>query len=160
MKKRTLPVTNIGVSSIITIFLALFLITFAALSMLTANSDYQLSKKCAENTTSYYAADAQAKKSAAAIEEILYQLYLNSDDREIFFAGITPELFTNQLSEEISAFLLTNENTTISYETTLSDTQILSVSLTICYPELEGDTLLHISSWQVKDIVESENEYQ
>lgn len=150
MKKKNLPFINIGVSSIIIIFLALFLLSFAALSMLTANSDYQLSGEIAENTTAYYAADSRAKNAAASIEEILYQLYLNSDDEETFFLQLTPELFSNHLSTDISNFKLSNvdEVVIISYETTISKTKILHVSLSIHYPELESDTLLEITKWQ------------
>ena len=161
MRKNSLPFINIGVSSIITVFLTLFLVTFAALSVLTANSDYQLSEEIVENTTAYYAADLQAKKAVASIEEILYQLYLNSFDEKSFFSELTPELFSNQLSKNVSNFKLTeiDENMIISYETPVSETQVLYVSLIICYPELESDTLLKITSWQTKRLNESENNF-
>lgn len=156
MKKKNLPFINIGVSSIITIFLAFFLITFAALSMLTANSDYTLSRKTAEAAANYYTADANARIAAASIEEILYQLYLDSYDSETFFSKLTPELFSEEFGEDILHFRLSveNEAANISYETVISETERLYVSLTIQYPEFESDTLLTITNWQSRSLNE------
>ena len=56
MKKREVPVMNVGISLIILIFMNICLAAFAVLSLENALSDYSLSKKTAEHTTQYYKA--------------------------------------------------------------------------------------------------------
>lgn len=56
MKKREIPVMNVGISLIILIFMNICLAAFAVLSLQNALSDYSLSKKTATHTTQYYAA--------------------------------------------------------------------------------------------------------
>ncbi len=56
MKKREIPVMNVGISLIILIFMNICLAAFAVLSLENALSDYSLSKKTAEHTTQYYKA--------------------------------------------------------------------------------------------------------
>ena len=45
---------NIGTASLLVAFLTLCLVAFAMLSLSTAKSDYEFSKKLAERTTAYY----------------------------------------------------------------------------------------------------------
>ena len=61
MKKREIPVMNVGISLIILIFMNICLAAFAVLSLENAVSDYSLSKKTAKHTTQYY--EAVAKKN-------------------------------------------------------------------------------------------------
>ena len=56
MKKREIPVMNVGISLIILIFMNICLAAFAVLSLENAVSDYSLSKKTAKHTTQYYEA--------------------------------------------------------------------------------------------------------
>ena len=56
MKKREIPVMNVGISLIILIFMNICLAAFAVLSLENAVSDYSLSKKTATHTTQYYEA--------------------------------------------------------------------------------------------------------
>ena len=56
MKKREIPVMNVGISLIILIFMNICLAAFAVLSLENALSDYSLSKKTAEHTPQYYKA--------------------------------------------------------------------------------------------------------
>lgn len=56
MKKREVPVMNVGISLIILIFMNICFAAFAVLSLENALSDYSLSKKTAEHTTQYYKA--------------------------------------------------------------------------------------------------------
>ncbi len=51
MKKREIPVMNVGISLIILIFMNICLAAFAVLSLENAVSDYSLSKKTAKHTT-------------------------------------------------------------------------------------------------------------
>ena len=45
---------NVGISWILVIFILLCLVTFGVLSMVSANSDYQMSKKTADRVTAFY----------------------------------------------------------------------------------------------------------
>ena len=56
MKKREIPVMNVGISLIILIFMNICLAAFAVLSLENAVSDYSFSKKTAKHTTQYYEA--------------------------------------------------------------------------------------------------------
>ena len=51
MNKQKKGFIHIGFSSILMVFTMLCLVTFATLSLITANSDYRLSLKVAEKTT-------------------------------------------------------------------------------------------------------------
>ena len=65
MKKRTKPIISIGTSCILLIFLSLCLLTFAILSLASAQADLRLSEKIAERTASYYQGEARASRLLA-----------------------------------------------------------------------------------------------
>lgn len=74
MKKREIPVINVGISLIILIFMNICLAAFAVLSLENAVSDYSLSKKTAVHTMQYYKAvnkvqEQLAKKNQELREE-------------------------------------------------------------------------------------------
>lgn len=58
MKNKIKMCFGIGAPSILMIFVSLCLTTLAALSLVTANSNYKLSKKSAEHVQAYYEADS------------------------------------------------------------------------------------------------------
>ena len=75
MKKREIPVMNVGISLIILIFMNICLAAFAVLSLENAVSDYSLSKKTATHTTQYYEAvnkmqEQLAKKNQELREKV------------------------------------------------------------------------------------------
>lgn len=59
---------NTGSSSILVIFIVLCLTTLAVLSMVSASSDYKLSRKIADRTTDYYNAVNKAEEKLAATD--------------------------------------------------------------------------------------------
>jgi hypothetical protein len=59
---------GIGGPSIIMIFVVLCLTTLAALSLMTANADWKLTKKAAKATTDYYKADSKAEEILAGAD--------------------------------------------------------------------------------------------
>lgn len=65
MRKREIPVMNVGISLIILIFMNICLAAFAVLSLQNALSDYSLSKKTAEHTTQYYKAVNKVQEQLA-----------------------------------------------------------------------------------------------
>ena len=97
MNKQKKGFIHIGFSSILMVFTMLCLVTFAALSLITANSDYRLSLKVAEKTTAYYEADTAARNYLQQLDLALADLYANCDDSQTFFekaADLIPELKT------------------------------------------------------------------
>ena len=65
MKKREIPVMNLGISLIILIFMNVWLAAFAVLSLQNALSDYALTKKTAAHTTQYYKAVNKVQEQLA-----------------------------------------------------------------------------------------------
>lgn len=60
MKRKTPTIFNVGISSILVIFILLSLVSFATLALITARSDYMLSQKYADRIHTYYAAHNEA----------------------------------------------------------------------------------------------------
>lgn len=65
--------TNIGASSILVIVIILSLVSFAGLSLASANADYIMCQKLADRTKDYYAA------TSAAYEELYSVCEVNKD---------------------------------------------------------------------------------
>jgi len=127
MKQKNYGV-NIGSSSILLIFVLLCLVSFAALSIVSANTDAKLNNKVVERTTSYYEACNEAQTSIAEIDKTLHDLYTSGVDEEVYFAQVGHD---------------------ISYVIPISDNQSLNVDLEILYPQNAGDTFYQIISWKV-----------
>ena len=68
MKSRSFPMMNMGMALLITIFVVLCLVTFAALSLVSARNDQRNSEKLAEATTAYYSATNRAYETIDIIE--------------------------------------------------------------------------------------------
>ncbi len=69
MKKKKLSFTNVGASSILTIFAVLCFIVFALLSLSTATANHKLAIKSVDAVTSYYEADTEAEHILAQIRQ-------------------------------------------------------------------------------------------
>ena len=158
MKKQKISFFNIGFSSILLIFILICLVTFAALSVLTAHSDYRLSEKTAEKTTAYYDADSVARSTASAIENMLFSIYQGASDASDYYEKIIAYDFSDGLPEQTSAVrLLTDEEgTMISYEVKVSEVQTLFVTLKLHYPQSDSEYFFHIVRWQTKTTNEPE----
>lgn len=128
-KKKSMGV-NAGSSSILLIFVILCLVSFATLSIVSANADYKLGQKILTRTTAYYDACSQAEESIAAIDRTLWDIYGTSANAEEYFATVGHS----------KAYLIP-----------VSDLQNLSIEIEILYPEKEGDTCYRIKSWQLQN---------
>ena len=118
-----------GISSILLVLIIMALISFATLSIASANADLKLTRKMLERTTGYYAATALAENRLEAIDETLQKLYKETADRESYFAQAgTGSTFTQHISE----------------------TQDLIISITYLYPEKTGDPYYRIDQWSVE----------
>lgn len=56
------PFTTIGISSLLTVFLVLCLVTFACLSLSTSKNDYDFGENNAQHETEYYSAANEAEE--------------------------------------------------------------------------------------------------
>ncbi len=129
--------SGIGSSSLLVIFVILCLVSFATLSIVSANADYKLSKKVLDRTCAYYTAEGQAQAALAALDAELAALYADSSSETAYFHAAGEER---------------------SYSFPLSDMQSLEVSVRIQYPKKTGDTFYSISSWQT--VITGELEYE
>ncbi len=70
-EKRVYPPIQIGVSFMLVIFLILCMVTFAALSLSSAQKDYEYSLKNADRISAYYKASNLAEEKLAEIDHTL-----------------------------------------------------------------------------------------
>ena len=110
---------NIGSASILLVFVILCLVSFAVLSIVSANADSKLSARVLERTTAYYAACNQAEQSLAGMDKTLQRMYASSDSEEAYFVAVGHGK---------------------SYVIPISDLQTLQVTIEILYPESDEDT--------------------
>lgn len=134
---------NIGTSSILVIFVLLALVTFAALSYLSAKSDYTLSLEAANRTASYYDANRMAELYLANIEELLSRSHAAAGSKEQYYAGVENQFASNDN--------ITVENVdgvySLSYTVAVTKGQNLDVRLIIHYSDEEDGQLYHIDKW-------------
>lgn len=169
MKKKMTGGINVGTSSILVTFVLLCLVTFAALSFLSANSDYNLSRQSAERTTQYYAANSAAEYLLADIEGRLAKARTDAVSEDAFMDSI-PKLFNDNDSivvEKHASDDSSSDNspsdgstsvelsklaglTTLSYDVPVNDTQNLHVIISVNYPTSDDSALFHIMEWKTE----------
>lgn len=126
---------NIGSASILLVFVILCLVSFAVLSIVSANADSKLSARVLERTTAYYAACNQAEQSLAGMDKTLQRMYASSDSEEAYFVAVGHG----------KSYVIPIK----SYVIPISDLQTLQVTIEILYPESDEDTFYRITAWQV-----------
>jgi hypothetical protein len=136
--------SNFGFSSVLLTFVMICIITFSALTLLTANSDYRLSRRVADRNEAYYEAQEQAYGILAEADAALSEAYRLSSDRESYCS-----LAAEALSQNTAGTLSTeDEQYLYSFEVAISESQYLQVELLICYPEYAQDGFYQILKWQ------------
>lgn len=119
---------GIGSSSILVIFVILCLVSFATLSIVSANADYKLSTKILDRTTAYYEAQNQAEESLAQLDNSLRRAY-------------------GTVSSSAEFFDLTGRET--SFLIPVSDLQSLEVTVQILYPDNSDGSFYQVLSRKV-----------
>ena len=148
MNKKATGGINVGTSSILVTFVLLCLVTFAALSFLSANSDYKLSLQTAKRTTEYYEANRFAELYMANIEALLAKCKQQTKTEQEYLQAV-PKLFADNSSITVNEDI---EPMTISYDVPVNDTQKLHVCLAVSYPSKDDDSLYHIVSWRTQNV--------
>lgn len=134
---------NIGTSSILVIFVLLALVTFAALSYLSAKSDYTLSKEAADRTASYYDANRVAELYLANIDGVLTKHSKACDNKEQYYSEIE-KLFSdneNVVVENLDGRVI------LSFTVAVTKGQNLDVELAVHYPDENDTRVYYIDKW-------------
>ena len=148
MNKKSTGGINVGTSSILVTFVLLCLVTFAALSFLSANSDYRLSMQTAKRTTEYYEANRIAELYMANIEGQLSKSYARTSGEADYMKEL-PKLFADNETITVNT---DSSPVTLSYDVPVNDTQNLHVCLAASYPGKGDDALFHIVSWRTQNV--------
>lgn len=118
--RRTRVSLGMGGTLIITVFVALCLMIFAALSFTTAHSDFKLAKKAEEMTRDYYWLHGRAEEKLAEISDVLYD------------AGfIDKNELISRLSQIEDLSVLDEDKLVVMYEILGDQNQKISVALNI-----------------------------
>ena len=141
-RKNKLQFSNFGFSTILLAFVMICIVTIAALSLLTANSDYNLSKKVAEKNTAYYQAEKYAYESLTEIDQLLAKAYATTSNAGGYYAAVKNSLTSlpNGTYEQAT--------TTYYYSIPIAENQALEIKLSICYPETSHDNFYEIVTWK------------
>lgn len=146
---------NVGSSSILVTFVLLCLVTFAALSFVSANADHELTLQTADRIKSYYSADSLAEINLANIDSLLSKHAKECEEKEYF--DTIEELFSDNSTYEI---VREGEDTLIKYAITVSDVQDLNVTLKVVYPSHPTADTFIIKRWEnVSTFVNTEGNF-
>jgi hypothetical protein len=120
---------NIGLPSIMLIFVVLCLVSFGVLSMVSANADRKLSQKVLERQKQYYEASNEANEMLAGVDDKLHAIYDTAGSRDEYIS------------------LISDIPTSYTYE--VGDIQYLQVTLSFLYPSSPSEPLYQIMEWKL-----------
>lgn len=146
MEKKNSGGMNIGTSSILVTFVLLCLVTFAALSYLSAQSDLRLSTQAAERTASYYDANRMGEIYLANIDSLLAKHASACKDANEYLNGVEGIFSDN------GSIVVTKEDKDVflSYKIVVSKAQNLDVKLRVCYPDDNDGKVFYIDKWSTQ----------
>lgn len=129
MDKKHEFTMNIGLPSIMLIFVVLCLISFGVLSLVSANADRKLSQKVLDRSAAYYNACNLAEEKLFELDTALKSAYQENPDRAAYISAISalPTEFTFEIS----------------------DLQYLEMTLSYLYPKSAEDSFYLLRSWRV-----------
>lgn len=144
-----------GFPTILLLFTMICIVTFSALGLLTANSDYRLSKKYADKTRKYYTAEEQAYILISKIDHSLLEAYKKSIDRSDYYNRVS-SIMTQR---EQGLYEIDKDNHLYHFSEQISDTQTIDITLSIDYPINEYMPFYSITQWQTntKEILTEDN---
>lgn len=148
---------NVGLSSLLVVFLVLCLTTFALLSLSSARSDYSLSEKLAAHRFDYYDASGKAEEIIAQIDTLCEYNYKNN--RNSYMTSLSGDIQSLSTGTDIT---ITAGNSyqdmyigEISFCIPLDERQSLNVTLGITNPS-NNKNYYEIIEWQVKTVLQQE----
>ena len=146
MEKKIRGGVNVGTSSVLVSFMLLCMVCFAALTYVTARSDYALSRQTAQRTTEYYEANRLAELYMTNIEGLLSKRVRSCNNASEFYSSI-PALFSDNDSVTVSAEPGADDQVLMSYVVPINENLELHVSLKAHYPDNEDQTVFNIENW-------------
>lgn len=157
MKKKKNAMINTGLPSLLVIFVVLCLVTFAALSYVSAVRDHNTAEKTAVRTARYYETDLSAHRHLDNLNEALLSMYrrCQTPKETSFYDACQKELpdLIKDLSsqDEIPEYALSRTQDAPSYTfyETFQDSQALLVEVTICPPLAPDGDCYRIEKWQI-----------
>lgn len=141
-RKSSPGFSNFGFSTILLAFVMICIVTIAALSLLTANSDYRLSQKVAEKNSLFYLAEKQAYENLAEIDTLLANAYANTNDANGYYQEAENSLLALKIGnyDRITGTFL--------YSIPIAENQNLEVKLLIQHPTTSDENFYEIISWK------------
>ena len=137
MKRRI----NFGFSSILISFIMICIVTFSALSLVTANADFKLSDKVANRNKAYYVAESTAYAKVAEIDTTLATIYQHVDSGNGYMQLAQREITDGNWSD------ITDNSGVYTFTEQISGNQYLMVSLLVQYPDQYTKTYYRTIKW-------------
>ncbi len=147
--KRQHQFSNFGFSTILLAFTMICIVTFSALAFVTANSDYKLSKRVADNSSAYYIACEEVKDEISQIDTMLLASYQASSDKATYFDTVYSALSSDDGYAEFTDDTENSDIVTFTITKEVTDTQTLTVTLGINYPTHKYDAFYKINEWKL-----------
>lgn len=141
-------VISTGTVSVVLIFVLLCMLTFSVLSLVSAQANLRLSKKSADRTTAYYAAENEANDLLIRIEEAAVRVL---SGRSVSSGGALAAALVQELGEGAD---VTAREDQLSYQVPLGEEQELSVVLTMFLMPDENGRHYRVDKWQAVSIHE------
>ena len=151
-KKTSFSFIHMGAPSLLMIFLVLCLFTFALLSLSSAKNNRTLSQQSADRIQTYYQASSLAEEALDQIDTILSDAHTDcgaeSADTADYQTEVTEKL-ENCSVDGVSAFTVdfTKGEGTLTFQVPVSESQQLSVVLTLPAPSDCQDGYYRITQW-------------
>lgn len=139
-RRRSKSFFNIGITSVVLIFVMLCLLTFAVLSFVSARSDLGLSQKSARRTTAYYKSYNNAVEILKEITACMSSQHDQSNET-LYFKNIMEQL------DGKNGISFSDERH-LSYSVSMDSEQMLTVSLTLYFTPLENGNHYRINTWK------------
>lgn len=159
MSKKKNVFSHFGFSTILVIFIMLCMATFATLSLLSANSDYKLSKKVADKTTGYYQADTIARNYLYNIDMYLSKADISAYNEDEYFHQLSGLIDNIQIPDGMNRNNISYDesNSVLSFHIFISDYQNLYVSIHLLYPSEADNSFYKVTCWQTIASLEPDN---
>ena len=140
--KKKIEFSNFGFSTILLCFVMICVVTFSALSLVSAYSDYKLSKKVADKNQDYYKAQESAYEKLLAVDTLAVNAYNQASSLDAYFQTMKDAIGTYGTVND------TSDGLYLSFTETIAEDHFLQVSLKICYPTADSDAFVEVVEWK------------
>ena len=148
-KRRGGTGLGVGASSILVIFVLLCLVTFAALSLVSARADWNLSRKAADHTLEYYTASNAAEETLAGADALLADCWRLAGGEESAYLARAGAALAGL--GEVTA---EDGGLRFSFSVQVNEGQSLACELRVHPPEAGKSGFYEIVRWQVESMGE------